>query len=73
MFRKKQKVCPGKLILFFSTTTFFLLKISINKTEVRCQPLFVSSFRKCNWIVKQYFGLVLIRGWLLQTLVQDKR
>ena len=53
--RKSAKSLSGKTDTFFSTTTFFLLKTSTNKTGVRYQSVFASSFQKCNWIVKIVF------------------
>ena len=53
--RKSAKSMSGKTDPFFSTTTFLRFKISINKTGVRYQSVFASSFQKCNWIVKIVF------------------
>ena len=53
--RKSANSLAGKTDTLFSTTTFFLLNISINKTGVRYQSVFASSFQKCNWIVKIVF------------------
>ena len=69
----QQKVCSGKLILFSQPQLSSCQKLLQTKRGLDINQFLTLVSKNVTGLSKQYFGVVLIRGCLLQTLVRDKK